>query len=477
MSTAKKLWAHQKKGASQIAIRDYFALFFEIGTGKTATTIAGLDLRYPKSWPRVLIICPLTVTHNWRREIGNWSGLPVRAFVVEGTAVACIKILDQAMKHGPENVAVIINYEKCINAAIYSMLKQYKAQCLIVDESHYCKTPTSRRTKLVTALADQIPSRYLLTGTPILQSAMDIWSQYRILDRGNAFGANFFAFRSRFFEDANSAWSGNPKYFPRWRPRAASNEELNKMIYEHAMRAVKDECLDLPPLVEERIEVPLSTEQLRMYKAMERDFLAFVETAQGPKAIVARQAMTKAIRLLQIVCGHVTDDEGQIIELKGVPRVQALADVLESLPPNKKCVIWASFIPEYQVIRNVCVGLNLECVEYHGQLADAARKRGLEAFKTDPKVRIMIANPASAGTGLDGLQVAPYAVYYSRTFNLAHDFQSEGRTYRGGSEIHDKVTRIDIVTPGSIDEKVMAALSAKEDVAEAILSWAKGDLV
>jgi SNF2 family DNA or RNA helicase len=98
------------------------------------------------------------------------------------------------------------------------------------------------------------------------------------------------------------------------------------------------------------------------------------------------------------------------------------------------------------------------------------RQENIDRFQTDRDCRIMIANQGAGGVGCN-LTAASHSIYYSRNFSLEHDLQSEARNYRGGSEIHTKITRIDLVAPDTIDATVLKALADKVNVADAILNW------
>ena len=103
-----------------------------------------------------------------------------------------------------------------------------------------------------------------------------------------------------------------------------------------------------------------------------------------------------------------------------------------------------------------------------GRQNQAQKQLAIDSFQNDKETRVIIANQAAGGTGVN-LTAASYSVYYTRNFSLEHDIQSQARNYRGGSDIHEKVTRIDLVTPESIDEHILDALAKKEDMAEQIL--------
>jgi SNF2 family DNA or RNA helicase len=242
------------------------------------------------------------------------------------------------------------------------------------------------------------------------------------------------------------------------------------LISTKALRAVKEECLDLPPLIKEKIEVELSAEQKRMYKEMKNEFITFIkeESEEKERAVVAELAITKGLRLQQIVSGFVKTDTGETINCKKNPRLDALSTLLEELTPGHKVIVWACFKQDYEEIKKVCQKLKIKFAEVHGGIKN--KDEQCEKFRKDKDIRVVICNQASAGIGIN-LVEASYSIYYSRNFSLEQDVQSEARNYRGGSEVHSKITRIDLVAPGTIDELVLKALESKQNIADVILDW------
>ncbi len=317
--------------------------------------------------------------------------------------------------------------------------------------------------------------RYLLTGTPILNNAMDLYQQYKILNgykgRDSTFGTNFFAFRGQYFVDKNQAWSSKPNHYPEWVPRMYAYEDMMRRIGANTLRVTKTECLDLPDLVVQNLEVSISPQQKRLYEDMRDEFIAWIDSERNrgtETAVVARLAVTKALRLQQIISGFVKTDTGEVIRITPNPRLDALRDLLETLTPGHKVIVWACFKENYAMIREVCEELKIKTVELHGETAPQDRQRAVDSFENDPDVRLFLANPGAGGVGITIVQ-ASYSIYYSRSFNLAHDLQSEARNHRRGSEIHEKITRINLVAPNSIDEIIAEALGRKVDVSNQII--------
>lgn len=474
-------WEWQRKARERASQFPHFALFAEMGTGKTRTMIDILRDKYNtnRRVMRTVIFAPIVVLENWRREILKYSNIdPDRIVVLDGTPTQRTRVWHKAMDKFLGNFIVLVNYDKIIRPDVFAQLAMWKPEIVVLDESHYVKDHTSKRTKAMFKLVDgeydkrrktytrpRVPHRYIMSGTPILNSMKDIWAQYRVLDGGEALGYSYFTFQTRYFFDANAGWKGKQNYFPDWKPLPGAAEQINGLIYQKAVRVTKKECLDLPPLVKKQIFVGMTEEQARLYKEMKKDFVTYI----GDKACVADMAMIKAMRLQQIASGYVKLEDGTEIELGNTPRMDALRELLQEITPNHKVLVWAHFKANYRQIRKVCDELKIKYVEVHGD-AKEKRQEAIDRFCTDDSVRVFIGNAGSGGIGIN-LVVASYSIIFSRDFSLAHDEQARSRNHRSGAEIHEKITQIDLVVPGTIDETVLEALNNKTQIAEAVLSW------
>lgn len=469
MQNIPELWEHQKGIVEKARPYKHFALFAEPGTGKTATTISILREVYSehKRLLPTLIFCPPVVISNWKREISVWSKIQSdNVVMLQGPGK---KRAAELAKAG--NKICITNYEALNMPELFDEMKKFLRQAdsvLVLDESHKCKDISAKRTKKAIELSDVCKYKYILTGTPILNNLMDIFSQFRILDGGKSFGSNFFSFRARFFEDKNRAMPAS-KYFPNWQPIKDADIKIKSIIEPVSQYVEKATCMSLPPLVKKVIEVPMSSEQERLYNAMKKDLVATIHAGGMERTSIAELAITKALRLQQIVSGHLRVegmDGAETISIKDNPRREALSQLLEDLAPNHKVLVWAVFKDNYADIRHVCDDLGVGYTELHGEIKD--KQSNVEKFSTDPKCRVLIGHPGSGGIGVN-LVAASYSIFYSRSFSLEFDIQAEARNYRGGSEQHKSITRIDLVTPGTIDELVLKALASKQAISNSIL--------
>ena len=336
---------------------------------------------------------------------------------------------------------------------------------VLVHNCHRAKNPSAKRTKALIAFRDlQVKHCLVLTGTPILNSAEDVWAQFRILDGGETFGKDFLAFRNEYFVNHNANAPSHVSW-PDWKPKRGALELIHDRMKARTMHVKTIDCVDLPPLVKKQIDVPLTTEQRKHYQEMQDDFIISL----GRKGeVTAQLAITKLMRLQQILCGFLKTDEGEILTYGANARIDAVVDLLEDLH-EQKVIIWTPWEPSYHLLLDAVTKIGRKAELITGLQTKTEKDEVVQRFRFED-TNTVIANPAAAGTGIN-LTEASTAIWYARTFNLEHRLQGLARNYRGGSNMHRSVTMIDIVAPGTVDEKILLALEAKEDVAGSILEW------
>jgi SNF2 family DNA or RNA helicase len=460
------LWSHQLEALRRTMFQNSFAFFFEVGTGKTATAINALRMKMNSQrefLPTIIFSPPITLL-NWKRELLMHTQIPEeKILILTGSQKQRVKQISVLRR----DKIVITNYESLLMKELFEYFEKYNAKALIFDESHRLKSPTSIRSKKASELSENAQYKFLLSGSPVLNSMMDLFMQYKVLDSGRTFGRNFFAFRNRYFYDKNAAAPAHVTWRD-WVAKPDADKEIKEKISFSSMHVKKEECLDLPPLVKKKVYVDMAPDQKKAYGEMMKDFITVV----SDRACVAELAVTKALRLQQIVSGFVTLEEGLGVrtdmEFTDNPRAQALSDILEDLTPHHKVIVWAVFKENYKQIREVLERLKLSYVEVHGEVSQKEKLNGVDKFNTDPTCRVFLGHPASGGIGIN-LVSASISVFYSRNFSLENDIQAEARNYRSGSEQHKKITRIDLVTPDTIDEEVLEALSQKKQIGESVL--------
>jgi SNF2 family DNA or RNA helicase len=235
-----------------------------------------------------------------------------------------------------------------------------------------------------------------------------------------------------------------------------NTDELVRSIDSHSFRVLKKDCLDLPDKIYQRHYVDMSEKQRKLYTTMKKSFIAEL----GGETIEAPEAITRLLRMQQILCGWFPTEDGiEAIDDKN-PRIEALKDILSGI--NSKTIIWARFRADIKVIEKL---LGDQAVSYHGDVSPGARVYAIERFQNDPKIRYFVGTPQAGGTGIT-LTAAEYAIYYSNSFDLEQRLQSEDRCHRIGTKTN--VTYIDIECQKSIDSKIIKALRDKKSIADMI---------
>lgn len=469
----KDLWVHQKEIVLRGLESNCFGIFADPGCGKTAATINILRHIYTRHHRilSTLILCPPIVRWNWLEEFKMFSKISESEIVIlEGSANERYKTFQDRVILNKELTPKIIitNYESLLMEKVYGVLELYGPKILICDESHKLKSIEAKRTKQAIKLSDRADYRYILSGTPILNSTLDIFSQFRILDQGEAFGDNFYKFRAKYFIDKN-AFMNRQNYFPNFQPNPKMKGPMAAKIAKKSLTIRKESCLTLPPLVIKKIYIDLSYEQQKHYDQLKKDFITFLDD----KVCTAQLAIVKALRLQQLISGHLPFSEGgsdeRIYRFPKTPRIQAFKDLAKEIcSAGHKIIVWSAFIQNYEDLRDACTEIGIGFTEAHGQISAKRKDEALDKFRTDPHCQVLIGNAAAIGIGTN-LQEASYSIFYSRNFSLEQFEQARARNYRAGSERHASVTQIEFIAKDTIDELVAKALDQKQAIGREML--------
>ena len=317
------------------------------------------------------------------------------------------------------------------------------------------------------ALQSRSKYRRILTGSPVTKSPMDLFSQCAFLEE-KALGFNsYYAFQSR-YANVQRRNMGHRSFQQIVGYRRL--DELSEKLDKFSNRVLKSDCLDLPEKVYTKREVSLTAEQVTLYVQMKK--LALAQLASGELATTA-SVLTQIMRLQQICCGHLMTDEGEL-ELIKSNRLNELMSLIEEV--QGKAIIWATYTHDIQAI---AAALSAEfgpdtVATYYGATEQDERQTIVNDFQDrDNPLRFFVGQPKTGGFGIT-LTEANTVIYFSNSYDLEIRLQSEDRAHRIGQE--NKVTYVDLVSPGTIDEKILQALREKIDIAgqvlgEATKSW------
>lgn len=441
-----------------------FGLLFEMGCGKTLTAIAIAGAGYQMGKiDRLLIVAPTSVVAVWPKELKEYAKFKYTCKTLLGEKQQRIKQIDDLLKFPFKALKIaVINYESTWRPEILEKLKEFDADMVIADESQRIKTYDAAQSKAMHELGDQARYKLILSGTPVQTAAIDIWSQYRFLDK-TVFGENFFKFRGRY---AIMGGYGNKKIVG-----YRDLEGLIKKEHSIAFRVTKDEALDLPEQTFETRRIQFSPKEKSLYERLKKD--SYAELDNGGH-ITATTVLTKLLRLQQLTGGFLVQDEAQKPQLVSRAKLDALTDIIVDyvIGSGKKLVVFARFIAEVKAIIDLAAKVlpkDLKQVAIYGDVKKEDRGDIVKKFQEDPSTVLFVGQIDTAGTGIT-LTAADTCVYYSKNFNYATYSQSLSRIHRIGQR--NCCTYIDLEIEGTIDELISSALSRKEDMAKTVVdNW------
>tara|TARA_R100001126_G_scaffold102648_1_gene87971 strand:+ start:4911 stop:6386 length:1476 start_codon:yes stop_codon:yes gene_type:complete len=463
-----KPYKHQYDAFLKCKDRDSYALFMEQGTGKSKVIIDNIAYLFRNGKINTAVIAaPKGVYRNWLSseykvhmpdDVKEFTDIVVWSPTETKTN---IENLTNFLKPNNNLKFFIINIEALSTDKgknyLHRLLNSSKA-FFCIDESTNIKNRTARRTKACLKLGRLAKFRRILTGTPVTQGPLDLWSQVNFLDE-YILQNSFYAYRNTFC------------VLKRRRISTHSFDEivgyqrldqLQEILDKHSFRVTKEECLDLPPKIKQIRQIDMTSPQKLMYTQLKKR--AILELEQE-KLVTAPLIITRILRLQQILCGFVKYDDGTEEVIKGPnPRLEELLNVLEETQGG--VIIWATFRRTIQMIKEALskkYGAS-KVATYYGETESEVRQEIVEKFQRG-EIKYFIGQPRTGGYGLT-LTNAKTVIYFNNTYDMEVRLQSEDRAHRIGQK--DKVLYIDFVCPKTLDEKIIETLSNKKKLADQI---------
>ena len=441
----------------------------EMGTGKSKVLIDTIGILYGKgAINAVVIVAPKGVYRNWStkeipdhlpeyvdRHIAVWSPAPRKQEKAD-----LVKLFHTDL----DKLKIFI-----INVEAFSTPKGVKFtenfilghQVLFaVDESTTIKNPKASRTKSITKLAKNTKYRRILTGSPITQSPLDLYSQTEVLETNLLGYTSYYSFQNHYGEVVNRYFGGRTV---RQVVGYRNLDELSQKLDSFSYRVLKSDCLDLPEKLYIRRDVTLTAEQKKLYAELKE--LAITELA-NQETVSVTNVLTQLLRLHQIVCGHIKSDDGTETPINN-NRIDELIEVIAEM--QGKVIIWANYRQNILEIVETLQGLfGVDAVaSYFGDTTPDERERIIKQFQNpDSPLRFFVGNTQTGGYGIT-LTEAQNVIYYSNNFDLEKRLQSEDRAHRIGQK--NNVTYVDLVAKDTVDEKIVTALRNKLDLAQEVL--------
>lgn len=434
-----ELMAHQHQGIDFLVQKRAGLLAFEQGLGKTLVAIEAFRrVNRAGDAARLLVICPNSLKRNWLAELSRFAP-ELSVEIVEGVPRHRRKKLRETSAK-----VVITSYETARTeiTAILALLRRDPV-ALVLDESHSAKTWRSLTSTAVRHFAPHCVYRWLLSGTPVTNSPADLFTQIEIL----APGKHWLGSMEAFVAEAEV----NP---------ASARERVEPLV----LRRTKEQCLDLPDKAFSDIRVELPAWQRNLYDEMRAEMVCALRAMSGEEyRAFASTALAKLTRLMQIasnpalILPNSVDAPGKFIALDGL-----LEDIFAI--PGRKVILWSNYVGTIETLmkRYACYG----AVLLYGGTAPSERQVIASQFQLDETTRLLIANPAAAGTGFT-LTAATFAIY--ETLSWRYDFyaQSQDRNHRIGQTL--PVTYLRMIAADTIEEAIVTALGRKSLMAGELL--------
>jgi|TARA_R110000803_G_scaffold178105_1_gene240519 SNF2 family DNA or RNA helicase len=465
-----KPFDHQLSALEAGWSRKEFGLFMEMGTGKSKVLIDNMGMLFLAGKINfALVIAPKGVYRNWvDKEIPEHmsDAIPHRVFRWVSSANKAQKKEMALVKEPFAGLTIFV-----MNVEAFSSLKGKQAGewmsrafgnygMIAIDESTTIKNHKAKRSKNLCDIATEFKYRRILTGSPITKSPLDIYAQCHFLKWGILGHISYYAFQGMYAVTRPQRAGG--RTFQQV-VGYKNLDTLGKNIDKCSYRVLKKDCLDLPDKIYTIRYVSLTDEQKDMYSKIQKQALIMFDNGD---MVSAPAVITQMLRVQQVLSGHLKTDDGDMVYFES-KRMDALLEVLEE--HQGKAIIWSRFRHDIISITNTLEKTfgKGSVASYYGDTKDDDRQRIVEKFQDkNSRLRFFVGNPSTAGYGLT-LTEANLVVYYANDFNLETRIQSEDRAHRIGQV--NKVTYVDLISEGTIDEKIVEALRNKINIGAKVL--------
>ena len=422
-----------------------WAYFCEMGTGKSKV-IADIigTLHKAKRIMKVLIVAPKSLLLNWAKELTiNISNIKSYKKGVDTNMFLCYNVIMEKTQRKKcddlqKDVVNIINYEALLKVP-EAILESY--DMVVLDESSKIKNPQAKITKKLLKISSSIKYKYILSGTPITNNPVDIYSQLYFLDPNVLKFKNFYSFKSYYCQMGGY---GNYQIVG-YRHLA----QLKSNISTISTQLKKEDCLDLPEKSYTTRDISMSLDMKKQYDSMKKDMILELEDEK----ITAQIAIVKLGRLQQILGGGFLPDQNKNNKLK------ELDLILNEMSDDKQIIIFARYINSIKLLEKWVKDKGFTASVIYGDVKD--RQKQIDDFQSG-KNRFFIGQITTAGFGIT-LTNASYCIYYENNFSLQDRLQSEARLHRIG--LTHPVTYIDMVYKDTIEKDILKVVTGKEKTA------------
>jgi SNF2 family DNA or RNA helicase len=405
--------AHQVETADFLTLNRKAFVLNAMGTGKTGAALWALDYLMSRGFvKRVLVVCPLSVIKVWQDEAFNI--LPHRTVgSMVGKKEKRLDVLNS------EADICIINFDGL--TSLYDTKKHKspldgKFDLIIVDEASTYRNAQTERYKALRHLNTLEMRLWLMTGTPTPNAPTDAWALIRLVNP-NKVPASF-----KLFQETVMRQAGPYKWVPKPNAQAKVRE-----LMQPAVRFEKKDCLDLPAMTYNNRHCNFTPEQAKAFDTMRKRMR---HEEDGGSIVSASNAAVKIIKLQQICCGVVKDDDELPVYLSVKPRLDAVQELIEEAPD--KVIVFVPFLFAMEILQ-AAISKYATCAVVNGKVPNHERAEIFNNFQRGPEPRVLIAHPAVAAHGLT-LTAASTIIWYAPIYSSEQYEQANARIDRKGQK-------------------------------------------
>lgn len=443
------LYAYQRHAVEFIKQRKNSALWVDMGLGKTASTLTAFsDMQDSLDAHKMLVVAPKRVARKvWSDEIKTWEHLKhLRVSRIVGSAEECFAALKapaDVYTIGRDRVSWL--YAQFIQDN--KQVTEWPFDTVVLDEAQSFASQSSQRWKAIADL--RLKTRFArlveLSGTPMPNGYMKLWSQLWLLDAGKRLGSSERSMKERWFTPPVGM-------FLKWNIKPGADRDIQSRLKDIVLALREEDYLDLPPVVDNFIRCQLSPAAMATYKKMEREFI----TEVAGKRLTAVNAGVLDGKLLQLANGAVYHEEKKWVPFHD-QKLEALEETLEGIVGKAL----------------ICYGFNHDRVRISGALDKLARAEGRtwrlldsdQDFQdwADGKIDWGLLHPASAGHGLNDVYKAGAEdlIWFGLTSNLEYYQQACARLTGGHRRAGRNIRIHHIVAEGTRDDAYVALIKRK----------------
>lgn len=440
---------YQSYAIDYIETHPVAAVLLDMGLGKTVISLTAIAYLLFDSFEahRILVVAPLRVARDtWPAEISKWQHLKHLTYAV---AVGTVKERKAALMANAD--ITIINREN-LGWLIDSSGFEFNYDMVIIDELSSFKNHKSKRFQSLMKVRPKVKRIIGLTGTPSSNGLMDLWAEFKLLDFGERLGRFITHYRNNYFIPDKR----NGEIIYSYKPMPYAEDAIYRKISDITISMKSTDHLQMPELITSQYEVQLSEDEEQRYEELKADFI--LELPEGE--ITAANAASLTGKLSQLANGAIYDDEGNIVEFHD-RKLDALEDIIESA--NGKPLLVAYWFKH-----------DLQRIKKRFDVREIKTSKDIIDWNNGD-IPVAVIHPASAGHGLNLQAGGSTLIWFGLTWSLELYQQTNARLWRQGQSSGTVVIE-HIITKGTIDERILKALSLKEVSQNALIDAVKANL-